>query len=473
MSGKPKLINAPTASACAALLASLVAIASPSYAETVFDGSKARLNLSGKLRYLTQEVVSAGCRMTAQIDTANAQEELRVSVDKFETILNGLEKGSLTLGIPSEEKNRRPLRAITNLREKWAPVRTASDNILAGNGTPADLAAMAGANADLLEATIVLATEISGQYSNPQELLQSDAMSIGIAGRQSMFAHQIAASVCGLSAQVANLGNKAELAETIEVFQRSLIALRDGLPDAGINPPPNEAILKELTQVIDYWEGHQAKLLGLTASDGVSAENVAEAADVADELTDDMLNVVTLYMLSTPGQEDVYRVPLAAYAENELKQWLTNKELVDAIKAQNLEHANLTQEQVDALDLQWRAERKNGGGELITKLLERPSSEWLRQQSDATAGFVTEVFVMDNKGLNVAQSVETSDYWQGDEAKWQETYGNGSGNMHISEIEFDESTGFYQSQASLPIFDPETGSMIGAITFGINVQSLL
>ena len=80
---------------------------------------------------------------------------------------------------------------------------------------------------------------------------------------------------------------------------------------------------------------------------------------------------------------------------------------------------------------------------------------------------------MDALGLNVAASAATSDYWQGDEAKWQETFGNGSGEIHISEVEFDDSTGSYQSQVSLPIRDPDTNELIGAITFGVNVQSLL
>ena len=40
-------------------------------------------------------------------------------------------------------------------------------------------------------------------------------------------------------------------------------------------------------------------------------------------------------------------------------------------------------------------------------------------------------------------------------------------------VEFDESTGSYQSQVSMVVRDPATGKMIGAITFGINVQSLL
>ena len=127
--------------------------------------------------------------------------------------------------------------------------------------------------------------------------------------------------------------------------------------------------------------------------------------------------------------------------------------------------------------------RKSGGGRLISDLMSRPLSAWLGAKQAATAGLVTEVFVMDNRGLNVGQSEVTSDYWQGDEAKWKNTYGNaqwhanfGDANrlvIHIGEVEFDESTGFYQSQASLPIKDPNSGELIGAITFGVNVQNLM
>ena len=93
----------------------------------------------------------------------------------------------------------------------------------------------------------------------------------------------------------------------------------------------------------------------------------------------------------------------------------------------------------------------------------------------ATAGFINEIFVMDMKGLNVAQSAVTSDYWQGDEDKFQLSYGDGTGAgaVHISEVEFDDSTGVFQSQVSLPVRDLATGDLLGAITFGVNVQSLL
>ena len=74
------------------------------------------------------------------------------------------------------------------------------------------------------------------------------------------------------------------------------------------------------------------------------------------------------------------------------------------------------------------------------------------------------------RGLNVAASAVTSDYWQGDEAKWQETFLAGPGASHVSEIEEDESTQTFQVQVSLPVVDG--GSPIGAITLGVDIERL-
>ena len=79
---------------------------------------------------------------------------------------------------------------------------------------------------------------------------------------------------------------------------------------------------------------------------------------------------------------------------------------------------------------------------------------------------------MDAKGLDVAQSTLTSDYWQGDEAKWSETYPVGPDAVQIGEIEQDESTQVFQSQVSIAVTDPATGEVIGAITVGVDVSML-
>ena len=79
---------------------------------------------------------------------------------------------------------------------------------------------------------------------------------------------------------------------------------------------------------------------------------------------------------------------------------------------------------------------------------------------------------MDNRGLNVGQSDMTSDYWQGDEAKFKKSFGVGPGALFIDEIEKDVSTQTFQSQLSMPVVDGATGEVIGAITVGINVEHL-
>jgi len=459
--------------AAAAVAAGLLASTSVAGAEG-FDGSKARVTLASELRTLTQKIGSASCRVNAGIGAEVAALELDEARQAFNTIMNGLENGSMALGIPTAEKNRTVLKSLQAVQDAWTPIDDAAATLAsdtAGKSRAAQI--IADGNKQLLDATMILSSDVTGRYSNPNELTQADAMALNIAGRQPMLGYQIAKEVCGIVAGTTGAGAAEALGQSVDMYSISLNALRDGMLEAGVNPPPNDVIREELASVNETWGESKPVLDAIRGGMEPSAGNVEALAQVSAGLTTDMNNVVTLYMLATPGQEDVYRVPLRAYAEEQLATWLENEQLIEAIRQQNAAHSNLTQADIDQLDLDWRAQRKEATKPLIDDLLSRPASEWLRGQQADTANFVTEVFAMDNHGLNVAQSVETSDYWQGDEAKWQQTFGNGSGEMHISEVEYDDSTGSYQSQVSMPITDPATGELIGAITFGINVQSLL
>ncbi len=164
--------------------------------------------------------------------------------------------------------------------------------------------------------------------------------------------------------------------------------------------------------------------------------------------------------------------PMTDFANSTVKQWIANDTVVNAIKAQNAKHAGLSQADIDNMDKDWRAQTDAGSKPMIDAVLGNALSGFLRQQKDSAGGFVTEVFVMDNRGLNVGQSDVTSDYWQGDEAKWQKTYSAGPDAIFIDEVEMDESTQTFQSQLSMSIVDPATGEVIGAITVGINVDAL-
>lgn len=155
-----------------------------------------------------------------------------------------------------------------------------------------------------------------------------------------------------------------------------------------------------------------------------------------------------------------------ALYESKIKAWLDDPVVIEAIKAQNAAHADLTQEEIDNLDQQWR----DGNPAVTHPVLYSDLSKYLQGVVSEAGGMYSEVFVMDNKGLNIGQSAETSDYWQGDEAKFQETFGKGAGAMHVSEVEFDESSQTYQLQLSVTISD--AGTPIGAATIGLDADSL-
>ena len=164
--------------------------------------------------------------------------------------------------------------------------------------------------------------------------------------------------------------------------------------------------------------------------------------------------------------------PVRELVESQIKGWTANPAIIAAVKAQNRKHAGLAQAEIDALDKKWRAETKASAKPMIDELLGRGVSKTLAGYKVDGEGLFTEIFVMDNKGLNVAQSDATSDYWQGDEAKWKKTFLAGPDAVFIDEVEFDESTQTYQSQVSLSIADPDSGEVIGAITVGVNVSLL-
>ncbi|MAS03387.1 MAG: hypothetical protein CL534_01590 [Ahrensia sp.] len=160
------------------------------------------------------------------------------------------------------------------------------------------------------------------------------------------------------------------------------------------------------------------------------------------------------------------------YANANIKSWVSDKTVVDAIKAQNAKNAGLAQGDIDALDQKWRAGVDGGDSAIIDEVLGNSLSGFLRDKQMASKGVITEIFVTDDKGLNVGQSDVTSDYWQGDEAKWQKTYGTGdAAAIFVDEAEKDESTQMLQSQVSMTVAD-ETGAPIGAITVGINLNAL-
>lgn len=148
-----------------------------------------------------------------------------------------------------------------------------------------------------------------------------------------------------------------------------------------------------------------------------------------------------------------------------IKSWSTNSTLVSAVKEQNAK--NMTLDDIKAKDQVWA--KAVGVDAFMKSLMENAAATELSKLEKSEPYFI-ELILMDKSGANVAMTNKTSDYWQGDEPKYQETYPKGPDALHKSEAEFDDSVNGYVVQISIPIVD--SGSNVGALTVGVNLDEI-
>ena len=185
------------------------------------------------------------------------------------------------------------------------------------------------------------------------------------------------------------------------------------------------------------------------------------------------LAVLPLALMATASFASEYDAAMKDYLDGSIRTWANDPVLVAAVNAANAERAGFDQAKIDGLDTAWRAEVGQSDSPTITPVMTSAAADFLRAQVESSGGKITEVFITDNVGLNVAVSAPTSDMWQGDEEKFTEVFPAGSDAVLFGEIELDESTQTYQDQISISITDPATSQVIGTMTIGVNAEALM
>ncbi|MGJ3261863.1 MAG: hypothetical protein ACFE0R_01385 [Salinarimonas sp.] len=158
---------------------------------------------------------------------------------------------------------------------------------------------------------------------------------------------------------------------------------------------------------------------------------------------------------------------------SEVRSWLETEIVRLSVESQNARYAGIDLPRIEALDQQWVAERNAADKPLIAATLSSPLSVYLTRIQARALGLYVEVFVTDANGLNVGQSAITSDYWQGDEAKFQKTFPFGPDAVFVDEPEWDEDMRIWRAQLNLTVTDPAGATPIGAATVEINLTELM
>lgn len=144
-----------------------------------------------------------------------------------------------------------------------------------------------------------------------------------------------------------------------------------------------------------------------------------------------------------------------------LKKIAADPAVVAAIKEQNAKKVSLAE--IQKIDKAWTDGDTKVSDEVSARPCSKKLQELLKKQPD-----LIEAFAMDDQGANVCMSDRTSDYWQGDEAKWQKSFNGGKGGVNFDERRFDSSAKAVIVQVSVPVTDQ--GKVIGALTVGVKAE---
>lgn len=189
---------------------------------------------------------------------------------------------------------------------------------------------------------------------------------------------------------------------------------------------------------------------------------------------DTILKVVALAVLWLAGtagaaaQEQIPQEELEGLLKVKIRtvQHLAlNPVLVRATRQQN--RVGLTLDEIKRRDDAWR-----GSKELTPfkrSQQESRAGKLLKRFVDRSISF-NEAFLTDVQGANVAAYPATSDYWQGDEDKWIESYRGGDSRIFIGPLELDDSTQTYAVQISAPVLDRDRS--IGILVVGVTISYL-
>ncbi len=146
--------------------------------------------------------------------------------------------------------------------------------------------------------------------------------------------------------------------------------------------------------------------------------------------------------------------------------------VVRVVEEANRSYRGLSEEAV-AARIQRIEENWNGpaAGPVVERILSSPASVWLRRYQELDPR-ILRVTVTDARGVTVAATHKTLDYFQADEEYWQAIYAEGRGAVNITDVLYDDVTRSSYIGVGVPIVEAGTNRFIGTVDALVDVSSL-
>lgn len=263
----------------AVVLGITLSIGSAGVARSTFSdetGSAERIQSAEYLRIYSQEVAAAACFLYNDIEASVSAALLMETIEGFDLHIDALLNGNTTLGIIGGEERRKTIVELEATRETWTPISEAAKSLLDDPRDTEAVTIIKSENSTLFEMTDLLVSNLESEYSNPTEIIQADVLAIEIVGRQAMMSQKIAKYACQVYSGDASQEVLSGLDESIGIYEASLSALIEGMPEVGIRPAPTPEIEAALLLVQADWSETRPALEALLSGNTLSRTQLVE-----------------------------------------------------------------------------------------------------------------------------------------------------------------------------------------------------
>ena len=241
-----------------------------------FDPGRYRIDIAGRQRMLTQRMAKAVCNIHEGHVVDMHLEMLANDYHLFSDTLNILIDGGGEHDL-EPENDRRTLEELGHVLTQWARLSEIVDHAIK-TGTVSEVSL------------------IEQNCANPNTLNMATAITLNIFGRQRMLAQQSAKGYCYVASGHNNGEETANLEEARSIFSVSLDAIRFGLPEMGIAPPPTDEIAAQLGVVAEIWQGMDAVFRAAIAGTTPTEEEITFIAIESMQLQNAMNTAVQMYI---------------------------------------------------------------------------------------------------------------------------------------------------------------------------------
>ncbi len=255
-----------------------------------------KVNISGRQRMLSQRMAKAACLMAKDISFASSFDQLTQAYSLYDRSNTGLRTGDDGMGL-LQEQSPKVLDALAAVDEPWSVyqgiVETGIDN---GAIESAQLETLDEASLNVLKYMNIAVFKTARAYASiSPDLPLGLTITVDVAGRQRMLTQKAVKEACMMSIAGEPLVYADQLAETIELFDLSLKALRDGHDEVGVIAAPTRAIDRKLNEVSELWKPLKSLLDRAARGEVLSDRDLSRAARLSEPLLSTMNEAVGMY----------------------------------------------------------------------------------------------------------------------------------------------------------------------------------